>query len=164
MTDPRLWETNRRRLIPLDRSRELLPWHRAHDIQDLFLYWMPVTSFPISQSQRDWLMTFFDRFKTLMSERQGLRQELFLQFKVIRPALVKPFTATELEFNPILGLSRRPGDVLPEGLECGLMVLLYFCRSQVVYSANREGLKISARVGLAGTCVLRLGLEKEKNN
>jgi len=59
-------------------------------------------------------MLFFDRLVGLMSGQFDLRVEVFLQYKVIHPALLNSFLATTREFSPITGLGRRPGATIPE--------------------------------------------------
>lgn len=106
-------ENARQRMTPIDRSAELLPWRRAHELTRCFLYWLPVSTFPIGTRQRAWLMEFLGRWIALMKKR-GLRAELFLQYKTVHPDLVKPLLNNMMELLPIMGLGRKPGSMLPE--------------------------------------------------
>lgn len=54
-------------------------------------------------------MSFFDRVVDLFRTKRGLRSEVFLQFKTIYPALTESFSTTCVQFNPLLGLAKRPG-------------------------------------------------------
>jgi hypothetical protein len=97
-----------RRLTPIDRQRELLPWRRAGDLTRCFLYWIPVNSFPAPVEQRAWLLHFFERLSCFLKDSEGLREEVFFQFKAFNQ-LRNPFLNHQREFYPMIGLSRRPG-------------------------------------------------------
>jgi hypothetical protein len=103
----------RKRLTSTDRSQELLPWQRALELEHCFLYWLPVNSFPAPIGQRKWLLQFFGRWSALLTTKMGLREELFFQFKAVE-AVKNAFYSHQREFFPVLGLSRRPGDTLPD--------------------------------------------------
>jgi hypothetical protein len=105
-------EKVRQRITPINRSAELLPWRRAHELTRCFLYWLPVSAFPISTRQRAWAMEFLGRWIALMKER-GLRPELFLQYKTVYPDLMKPLLNNMMEIIPVMGLGRKPGAPLP---------------------------------------------------
>lgn len=102
-----------RRLIPIDRSKELLPWRRARDLTRCFLYWAPVSAFPIPTNQCSWLMEFLSRWTALMKEI-GLRPETFLQYKTVYPDLMDPLLNNMMELIPVMGLGRKPGTPLPK--------------------------------------------------
>jgi len=96
------------RLTPVDRDAELAPWRGARELTRCSLYWMPVSGFPIGLVQRTWLLRFLERLASVLSDRFELRREIFLQFKTV-PEIMDPFLRNAQEFQPILGLSRRPG-------------------------------------------------------
>jgi hypothetical protein len=100
------------RLTPIIRSEDLRPWRRAHQLTRCFLYWIPVSSFPIPGSQRSWLMEFLTRWTQLMKDL-GLRPEVFLQYKTVYPDLMKPLLNNMMELIPVMGLGRKPGAALP---------------------------------------------------
>ena len=104
--------TKRGRLTPVDRSPELAPWRRAQELSRCSLYWMPVGGFPVPLAQRGWLLQFLERLASTMSEQFGLRREVFLQFKTV-PELMDTFLRNAQGFQPMLGLSRRPGAAIP---------------------------------------------------
>ena len=106
-------DKGQRRLTPMDRSADLLPWRRASQLTRCFLYWIPVNAFPIPSTQRDWLMEFFTRWTELMKQL-GLRSEVFLQYKIVYPDLMKPLLNNMMELIPVMGLGRKPGAPLPE--------------------------------------------------
>jgi hypothetical protein len=101
------------RLTPVDRSHELAPWRRANELTRCWLYWMPVSGFPIPLAQRAWLLQFLERLASTASDQFGLRREIFLQHKTVAP-LMDAFLRTTREFQPLMGLSRRPGAPLPK--------------------------------------------------
>ncbi|HLH01923.1 MAG TPA: hypothetical protein VKX25_04075 [Bryobacteraceae bacterium] len=105
-------KARRTRLTPASESHDLLPWRRATDFDVCQLYWMPVSSFPMRQKQRMWILRFLDVFAEKLA-RQELCCEQFLQMKALHPDLLKPFIKTAKEFNPVFGLSRRPGEAMP---------------------------------------------------
>lgn len=90
----------------------LLPLVRAYTVTDCALYWIPVRSFPPSASERRWLMQFFDRLFAVLTAQLGLRIEVFLRYKAVLDH-ARLFQSTAMEFAPILGIGRRPGDALP---------------------------------------------------
>lgn len=106
-------QTMRHRLVPVDRSAELYPWRRAQELTRCFLYWLPVTGFPIQEEQRGWLMQFLDRWTDSMKAQFGLRPEVFLQYKTIHPHLMNPLLNNMMELIPIMGLGRKPDGRLP---------------------------------------------------
>jgi hypothetical protein len=65
--------TKRKRLGPIDRKPGLSPWRRAWSLTHCFLYWMPVSGFPLHPSERVWLMAFLDRLIALLSTHFDLR-------------------------------------------------------------------------------------------
>lgn len=78
-----------------------------------FLYWIPVTSFPAPIEQRAWLLNFFERLSGFLKDSEGLREEVFFQFKEFFD-LRNQFLNHQVEFHPMIGLSRRPGAPLPD--------------------------------------------------
>jgi hypothetical protein len=102
------------RLTPVDRSRELLPWRRATQLTDCFLYWLPVQSFPAPAAQKQWLLVFLERFGEGIVKKLGLRSEVFLQMKTLYPHLMDPFTLYCQDAVPLVGLIRRPGAPIPK--------------------------------------------------
>lgn len=101
------------RLQEIDRSRDLLPWRRAEQMTRCYLYWLPVTAFPLRAAQRTWLLHFLNGFGEILSTKFGLRPEVFLQFKTV-PPLMDVFLNTAHAFGPFHGLTRRPGSRPPK--------------------------------------------------
>ncbi|MGH9451022.1 MAG: hypothetical protein ACRD11_10835 [Terriglobia bacterium] len=103
----------KRRMTPQDLKPPLHPWVRAKDYTRCALYWLPVRSIPVPLEQRRWLLAFFKGLCEFCSSGLGLRPEVFLQYKVVQPALYQPLTKNSMELLPILGLSRKPGSTPP---------------------------------------------------
>ena len=98
------------RSAPADPADDLLPWRCAEDLKTCSLYWLPTAGFPALAAQRQWLMLFLDRLKSLLGRQFGLRGELFLQSKSLLPgALRSEFLRTAREFCPIMGIAAQPG-------------------------------------------------------
>jgi hypothetical protein len=110
--EPPRADRDKGRLTPVDRSREILPWRRATELRRFAVYWLPVRGVPAPAEQRVWQQAFFDRLFALTAKKMGLRVEVFLQFKTAME-VNDLFQKTAMEFNPLLGLSRRPGAKLP---------------------------------------------------
>lgn len=104
------------RLTPIDRDPDLYPWRRAHGLTWCFLYWIPVTSFPVPMSQRQWLLIFLDRVSSLLGTQYDLRPEIFLQYKSLYPDLMKSFVKSSVDFGPLPGLGRKPGATIPAAI------------------------------------------------
>jgi hypothetical protein len=98
------------RSTPADRSKELLPWRHAPKLTKCKLYWLPITSFPVPVAQRVWLLQFLERWTEIMKADFQLRTEVFLQYKIVHPNLSKPLLNTMMDFIPIMGLGRKPGE------------------------------------------------------
>ena len=107
-------EKEPRRLTPINRAPGLLPWRRATELTDCFLYWLPVNSFPVPAQQKQWLLVFMERFGGSIVKKLGLRSEVFLQMKTLYPHLMDAFTLHCPEMMPLVGLIRRPGGALPK--------------------------------------------------
>lgn len=105
--------TERRRLTPLE-EKTIAPFVRAQQIEDISLYWLPVSTFPMRPDQREWLMDFHRRIAEHMAKESQCREELFLRFKSIYPDLNDQFSRTSMEFAPIMGGGIAPGSSLPE--------------------------------------------------
>src|SRR5947209_8855205 len=102
------------RLQPIDRSAELLPFHRAQQLTRCSLYWLPASAFPLPEHELTWTQPFLDHFAALLESQFGRGCEVFLQFKAAQEEpLLTPFLRSSRSFIPITGLSRRPGKPVP---------------------------------------------------
>jgi hypothetical protein len=105
----------RKRLSEVKTVRDLLPFVRASSIEDVSLYWLPVSEFPIGFRQRAWILEFLDQLnQELKKDKQTT--ETFLQLKFARTELNGRFTNTLMEYRPMTGLMLAPGGALPHNL------------------------------------------------
>jgi len=106
-------KTVRKRLDPL-LQKSIYPLKRASQMDACALYWLPVETMPVSWREKQWLMAFFDHLHELFAQ-QELRQESFLQMKLVAPLGVVKDTLHrhQLKLMPLMGLARRPGVPLP---------------------------------------------------
>ena len=108
-----LFKAPRRRLSDLKTSRGLFPFVRANAIEDLSLYWLPASEFPIRFAQRRWILEFFKRLDCDLKKAK-LAIEQFLQLKYTRTELNELFLNTMFEYRPITGILLAPGQQLPQ--------------------------------------------------
>ena len=97
-------------------ERSLYPLERSTKLQSCALYWVPVFSQPFAWKEQQWFMALFDRLHVFLADKHRLRQEAFLQMKLIAP-LGEPkdlFHRHQMELMPRMGLSRKPGAALPK--------------------------------------------------
>jgi hypothetical protein len=105
----------RKRLYEVKTLRDLLPFVRATAIEDISVYWLPVSEFPIGFRQRAWILEFLDLLnEELKNDKQTV--ETFLQLKYARTELNERFTNTLMEYRPMTGLLLAPGGALPHDL------------------------------------------------
>lgn len=115
MSDKQNLIEHRRRLSEVKTLRHLLPFVRATAVEDISLYWLPVSGFPINSRQREWILEFLDRLtRELGKEKQTI--ETFLQLKYARTELNEQFTKTLMDYRPMTGLLLSPDGQLPHNL------------------------------------------------
>jgi hypothetical protein len=104
------------RLTPLDRSAELRPWKHAHQFKGCFLYWAPVSRFPILPDERRWQLAFLKLFVDRLEQTHKVIADTFVDARMAteNEALRKGFLNTASDFRPLLGFARAPGANLPE--------------------------------------------------
>jgi len=73
-----------------------------------FLYWAPVTSFPVPFGQREWFKRFFDLFLDSLENQLKLRTEVFLTYRAALD-FGDSFMKAAQDIPPLMGLSIRPG-------------------------------------------------------
>ena len=100
------------RLTPT-REQTIAPFVRAESLEDISLYWLPVSRFPMRPDQGEWINDFQTRLAAHLRTTQDLREEVFLRFKAIYPDLDDTFIKTSAEFRPIVGGGIAPGESLP---------------------------------------------------
>ncbi|MDE1178244.1 MAG: hypothetical protein PW789_16845 [Edaphobacter sp.] len=91
--------------IPGVDSKTLLPWRWAESMRSCSLFWIPVNLGSIPRGQREWLLEFFNRLSTRLSEASDLQAEHFMQMQVIDEdeKLRKEFLNAMMKEHPMLG-------------------------------------------------------------
>jgi hypothetical protein len=100
-------------------SREsLLPWRRAESVSDSLVLWMPCRFQDMPESQRVWLNSFLDRWCAVLSSKNGLTEECFMQLDVLQKEkkLSDEFYANLLKEQPLVGRSISSLQSQPKGL------------------------------------------------
>jgi hypothetical protein len=105
-------DTRLSRLTPLDRREEILPWRRAKRMTSCYLAWMPVSTFPPREAEREWLLHFISRLEARLKQNYAVEPHAFLEFKTISK-VKDQFIRHAKEFMPMAGLGRHPGTQLP---------------------------------------------------
>lgn len=108
--------TRFKRLTPLDRSTELLPWRHAPQFEDCFLYWAPLSRFPIPAIDRSWQLAFLTLFIDRVERTRKIVADTFVDARMVmeNEALRDLLVNTAMEFRPLIGFSRAPGAKIPE--------------------------------------------------
>ena len=98
----------------LDAS-DYVPWVRADERQmpDCFLFWIPVSGFPIRQNEKDWVTEFLARLSAQLEKLHGLRGEVFVQYKALGGELGDPYRAYAQQCVKLMGLGRFADEPLP---------------------------------------------------
>jgi hypothetical protein len=88
----------------------LLPWRWAESMRSCSLFWIPARLGEMPESQREWLLEFFNRLSHRLTEESDLHGEVFMEMQVIDEdkALRKAFLNSIMKESPILGRSWRP--------------------------------------------------------
>lgn len=107
-------KTARARLEPHDKTALLRPFSRAKRLQDMALYWLPVSGYPLPSRERSWLLAFIRCLKATLAAQKQLRLETFLQFKTVYPDLQDRFINRSQEYQPLTGLLLAPGAKMPD--------------------------------------------------
>lgn len=96
-------------------SKALLPWRWAESMRSCSLFWIPVNFKPIPRGQREWLLEFFTRLSTRLSETSGLQPEHFMQMQIVdeNEQLRKSFMDAMLKESPMLGRCWLPRGKAP---------------------------------------------------
>jgi hypothetical protein len=96
------------RLSESSDSLPVDPFRRAEALTRCDLYWLP-SSFPARKKQRKWTLLFFSELVKRLAPNGELQIELFIESDGVFPDRLDEFTQTALDFNPVMGFSRRPG-------------------------------------------------------
>ncbi len=100
----------RRRLLD---PANYLPWIRAEqNLPGCFLFWIPVSGFPVRHDEKVWITEFLKRLDTRLNAL-NLRTEIFFQYKQVTPELGDSFRAYAQRCMKLLGLGRFADADLP---------------------------------------------------
>jgi hypothetical protein len=85
-----------------------LPWVRAEEAQlsDTFLFWIPVSGFPIRQHEKEWITEFLARLSAQLEREHALRCEIFFQYKEVTAELGDSFRSYAMQCMKLMGLGR----------------------------------------------------------
>jgi hypothetical protein len=103
---------SRSRLSEVKTLRHLQPFFRATQVNDVSLYWLPVTQYPIPFRQREWILELLERLSARLKQDKQIAEN-FLQLKYSRTELNDEFVNTMLQYRPMTGLVLAPGQLLP---------------------------------------------------
>lgn len=100
------------RLTPIGDMR---PWRHAPSFTGCFLYWIPVSRFPVPVTQRRWLLRFFDIFADTLERELQLDSEIFVQLRTIveNSDLHRDFLNHSMDLRPLIGYARAPHAEIP---------------------------------------------------
>jgi len=91
---------------------DVTPFRKAAELTKCELYWLPA-SIPASAEQRRWTLLFLAELIKRLSPKGELSAELFVESSAIYPDRHEEFVQTALDFNPVMGFSRKPGGQMP---------------------------------------------------
>lgn len=93
-------------------SKAIEPFHQAESLSRCELYWLPA-SLPAKTKERTWTLLFLGELVRRLAAAEGLQAELFLESDAVYPDRRDDFIQTALDFNPVMGFSRKPDSILP---------------------------------------------------
>jgi hypothetical protein len=94
---------------PRDREKDpFFPFRKAQQLVGSALFWLPVSGFPMRAQERDWITALAGILTPQFQSQLELRQENFVNFDYIYPALHDTFLRRSMDFNPIPGILYQP--------------------------------------------------------
>jgi hypothetical protein len=157
-------------------SKALLPWRWAESMRSCSLFWIPVKLAAIPRGQREWLLEFFTRLSSHLSETSGLQPEHFMQMQVIdeNEQLRKAFMNAMMKESPMLGRCWAPRGKQPIPASDQEVKLLAnkkkefrpydYAPQQAWWFLSREANMLRERyLGYGGLTIFFLKPEKEEN-
>jgi hypothetical protein len=97
----------------LHNEDDYLPWIRAEQtLSDCFLFWIPVSGFPIRHDEKVWLIEFLTRLDARL-KALDLRTEIFFQYKQVTQEMGDSFRSYAQRCMKLLGLGRFADADLP---------------------------------------------------
>lgn len=104
-----MYDFSREPSSPRQRASDpLFPFQKAQQLVGSNLYWLPVSGFPMRVQEREWVTELVGLLTPRFQSELQLRQENFVNFDHIYPALHEIFLRRSMDFNPILGILYQP--------------------------------------------------------
>jgi hypothetical protein len=100
------------RLSEIAANLPVDPFRHAANLTRCELYWLPA-SLPATEAQRRWTLQFLTELVKGLAPKGELNRELFIELEAIYPDRQDEFIQSAMDFNPVMGFSRRPGAPLP---------------------------------------------------
>jgi len=100
------------RLSPISGKEPVEPFRPADSLTPCELYWLP-SSFPATDGQRRWTLRFLSLLTNRLAPDGEMVRELFIEKDALYPDRQDVFIQTALDFNPVIGFSRKPDAPLP---------------------------------------------------
>lgn len=107
--ETQLAPARRRRLTG---QKEHAPWVRAETLASHFLFWLPVSGFPLVHDERAWLLEFLNRFSAFLGKAHGLRCEAFLEYAALSPQQKIHLQSYAVGRRALLGVGRSSDEDL----------------------------------------------------
>lgn len=96
----------------LENKQAYLPWRRADALAGSCLYWLPVSSVPSRDAEKQWLRQFLLAFDAEMKATLQCRVEVFVARNAIFPDMMDPMLLNLQALNPLPGVMRVYGERL----------------------------------------------------
>ena len=99
----------------LFNAEDFSPWELADRalMPECFLFWLPVSGFPIRHDEKVWISEFITRFSALLQAQANVREEVFLEYKTVQGEVVDRFFKYTQKSLKLMGLGRRLKEDLP---------------------------------------------------
>ena len=88
------------------------PWIRAEALNDCYLYWLPVSAYPMRSQEREWMNEFIIRLVAAF-KKLGLRDETFFQYSEITEELGTRFLKHTAQKMKLMGWGRSADASMP---------------------------------------------------
>lgn len=91
----------------LEEPADYTPWRpAAQNLDDCFLFWMPVSGFPVQSAEKAWIGELLTRLSSKLDQDHGLRAEVFFQYKQISQEMGDTYRAYAQKCMMLMGLGR----------------------------------------------------------
>lgn len=137
----------------LSEQADCKPWVRADESQmpDCALYWLPVSGFPVRETEKAWISEFLKRLSAVLDQDHGLRGEIFFGYKQITEDLGDTFRAYAPKCMKLMGLGRFADTPVPS-----------FPSQEEVQKLVADGKKIDFRDWLGDYLIWFIGRQPDR--